>query len=117
MATWFTNLKVRKHAEKMLLYEKYTPAKNPRYDNYNAIEVGKVAEIPKNYKGVMGVPFTYLGSHNPSQFDILGHAGSVGADGVYSLAGAIFVDGEKKFKRVLIRRTQQCAGLRETTRC
>jgi hypothetical protein len=42
-----------------------------KYDNYDAIEVPLVAAIPSDYKGVMGVPITFLGKYNPDQFEIL----------------------------------------------
>jgi len=57
---WFTNLDVRKRHEDIFLYMRYTPEKYPRYDNYDAIEVSKTAEIPMDYFGVMGVPITFL---------------------------------------------------------
>lgn len=43
-----------------------------RYENYNAIEVPKVKAIPSDYKGVMGVPISFLEKYNPVQFEILG---------------------------------------------
>jgi len=43
-----------------------------KYDNYDAIEVPFVNAIPSNYKGVMGVPITFLDKYSPEQFDILG---------------------------------------------
>lgn len=44
----------------------------PSYDNYNAINIDKVKDIPKGYYGVMGVPITFLDKYNPDQFEILG---------------------------------------------
>ena len=70
--TWFTNLDVKKRHEKLILYKTYTPEKYPKYDNYDAIEVNRVANIPVDYDGVMGVPITFLGKYNPEQFEILG---------------------------------------------
>lgn len=69
---WFTNLDVPKRHETLTLYKQYSPAEYPRYDNYDAIEVSKVAEIPYDYDGVMGVPITFLDKYNPEQFEILG---------------------------------------------
>lgn len=69
---WFTNINNKQRNEKIILYQKYTPEKYPNYDNYNAINVDKVTEIPADYDGVMGVPITFLGKYNPSQFKILG---------------------------------------------
>ncbi len=43
-----------------------------KYDNYDAIEVSRVADIPKDYDGVMGVPITFMDKYNPDQFEILG---------------------------------------------
>jgi len=69
---WFTNLDVAKRHEILTLYKKYTPKEFPTYDNYNAIEVSKVSDIPIDYDGIMGVPITFLDKYNPNQFEILG---------------------------------------------
>lgn len=73
--TWFTNLDISKRHEKLILYKTYNPEQYPTYDNYDAIEVAKVADIPMDYDGVMGVPLTFLEKHNPDQFEILGLSG------------------------------------------
>ena len=69
---WFTNLDTSKRHEDLILYEEYNPKDYPKYDNYDAIDVGKVADIPMDYKDVMGVPITFLDKFNPDQFEILG---------------------------------------------
>lgn len=69
---WFTNMDTEKRHQDFNLYKKYTPKEYPKYDNYDAIEVSKVADIPMDYKGVMGVPITFISKYNPSQFEILG---------------------------------------------
>jgi hypothetical protein len=71
---WFTNMDTAKRHEKLILYETYTPEKYPKYDNYNAINVDRVVEIPADFDGAMGVPITFLDKYNPDQFDILGIA-------------------------------------------
>lgn len=68
---WFTNLDIAKRHEEIILYKTYNEEEYPNYDNYNAINVNKVAEIPMNYNGVMGVPITFLDKYNPEQFEIL----------------------------------------------
>lgn len=73
---WFTNLDISKRHEDLILYKKYSPEEYPTYDNYDAIEVGKVADIPTDFDGVMGVPLTFLDKHNPDQFEILGLSGT-----------------------------------------
>ena len=70
--SWFTNMHHGKRKEELVLVQKYTPEAYPAYDNYDAINVDKVVDIPVDYKGAMGVPITYLTKHNPNQFDILG---------------------------------------------
>ena len=72
MATWLTNLAVEKHSEMMTLYKQYTPAEYPKFDNYDAINVDKVADIPVDYFGVMGVPITFIDKYSPEQFEIVG---------------------------------------------
>ena len=69
---WFTNLDVKKRHEFLTLTEKYDPTKYPKFDNYDAINVDKVNDIPKDYWGVMGVPTTFLTKFCPEQFNIIG---------------------------------------------
>ena len=46
----------------------------PHYDNYDAINVDRVADIPVDYRGVMGVPITFMDKYNPDEFEIVGIA-------------------------------------------
>ena len=71
---WFTSLDIQKHHEKLILWKEYSPEDYPMYDNYDAINVDKVADIPVDYDGVMGVPITFLDKYNPDQFEIIGLA-------------------------------------------
>src|SRR3989338_7484574 len=68
---WFTNLDTTKRHEKLTFYKRYSPEEYPNYDNYKAINLDKVSDIPMDYKGVMGVPITFLDKYNPEQFEIL----------------------------------------------
>ena len=72
LTRWFTNLDVAKRHEKLILWKKYTPEEYQTYDNYSAINVDKVSEIPCDYNGVMGVPITFMDKYNPEQFEIIG---------------------------------------------
>lgn len=69
--TWFTNLDHQKRHETLILYKHYTPTEYSCYDNYDAIEVNKVDNIPCDYEGIMGVPLTFLDKYNPEQFEII----------------------------------------------
>ena len=75
---WFTNLDHgRRHKPLPLMTQadimKYSTKKPfKKYDNYNAIEVSSVKNIPSDYSGVMGVPISFLDKYNPDQFEILG---------------------------------------------
>lgn len=68
---WYTNLDHRKRHEELDLVCRYSPEEYPKYDNYDAIDVGKTADIPCDYAGAMGVPITFLDKYNPEQFDII----------------------------------------------
>ena len=70
-AIWFTNLDHSKRHEDLDLYKTYTPEEYPKYDNYDAINVNKTKDIPKDYAGAMGVPITFLDKYNPEQFEII----------------------------------------------
>jgi hypothetical protein len=69
---WFTSLPVTKHNEEIILYKKYSPEEYPYYDNYDAINVDRVTDIPCDFNGIMGVPITFMDKFNPEQFEILG---------------------------------------------
>jgi len=71
-AIWFTNLEHGRRHLPFELYKTYIPEQFPRYDNYDAIEVSKVADIPADYDGVMGVPISFLSKYCPEQFEIVG---------------------------------------------
>jgi hypothetical protein len=68
---WFTNLDHKKRHEDLILYKTYNKKEYPKYDNYDAINVNKTKDIPMDYKGVMGVPITFLDKFNPDQFEIV----------------------------------------------
>ena len=71
---WFTNMMTNKRSEEIILTKKYAdnPDAYPQYDSCEAIDVSRVANIPSDYYGVMGVPITFLDKYNPDQFEILG---------------------------------------------
>lgn len=75
---WYTNLDIKKRHEDLPLYKKYNYNEFPKYDNYDAINVSKVCDIPCDYEGIMGVPITFLDKYNPEQFQILGLSASAG---------------------------------------
>jgi hypothetical protein len=104
---WFTNLDLAKRHEDLILYRPYDEAEYPRYDNYDAIHVNKVADIPMDFAGVMGVPITFLNKHNPDQFEIVGLlAGNIkGLAGIPSKTGkdGPYVGGKLRYGRILIR--------------
>lgn len=68
----YTNLDIDKRHEFLDLCKEYNPEDYPKYDNYDAINVDKVSDIPCDYDGVMGVPITFLDKYNPEQFEIFG---------------------------------------------
>ena len=69
---WFTNLHHKKRNDELILYKKYNEKDYPKYDNYDAINVDKVKDIPVDYFETIGVPITFLDKYNPEQFEILG---------------------------------------------
>ena len=82
---WYTNLDIQKRHEDLILYKAYSPEDYPHYDNYDAIEVSKVADIPCDYFGCMGVPITFMDKYNPEQFEIVRfRKGNDGKDLVYT---------------------------------
>ena len=70
---WLTNLDTFKRHEDIPLTKKYAGNESdyPKYDNYDAINVDKTQDIPKDYSGFMGVPITFLHKFNPEQFELV----------------------------------------------
>ncbi len=90
--TWFTNLDIKKRSEEMILVSHFNPDTYPLYENYNAINVDKVVNIPCDYAGIMGVPITFIDNYNPNQFEIIGL-------GITDLGKSIGVgDYDRKYK-------------------
>lgn len=95
---WFTNLDYEERHENLVLYKKYTPEEYPKYDNYDAINVNITAEIPVDYKGVIGVPITFFDKYNPEQFEIVALGNSrdnFTPNKVYINAKKIMKNGER----------------------
>ena len=42
------------------LYKRYSFEDYPKYDNYDAIECGRMENLPCDYDGVIGIPITGL---------------------------------------------------------
>lgn len=110
--SWFTNLPIKKRKEDLILYKTYNKTDYPKYDNYDAINVDKVKDIPIDYDGVMGVPVTFIDKYNPDQFEILGcderqsrgfSNGILKSEYEYGIKQPL-VGGNKKYKRLFIRR-------------
>ena len=107
---WFTNIDIQKRHEKIILYRKYDPSLYPKYDNYDAINVDKVSDIPVDYYGKMGVPITFFNYYNPEQFEIIDGIGRYSIlnneetkrEGKY----LSMINGEAKYFRYIIRRRE-----------
>ena len=105
---WFTNMDHKKRHEEIPLFRRYSPEEYPGYDNYDAIEVPKVADIPVDYDGVMGVPITFMDKYNPDQFVILGATESEGKGFSGDLwrggTAQAMANGQRVYKRIFIQR-------------
>lgn len=100
-AMWLTNLDNERRHENIQLKVKFNPLIHQKYDNYNAIHIRKITEIPCDYSGIMGVPITIINRYNSEQFEIIGEANH-GSDSKYDIFKPI-LNGKEVFKRILIR--------------
>ena len=97
---WFTNLDIEKRHEEMTLFRHYSPEEYPTYDNYDAIEVSKTADIPCDWDGAIGVPITFMQYYNPEQFEILG----LDDHRVEWVGHGPSLHGKTIYRRIIIRR-------------
>lgn len=106
-ACWYTNLPHRKRNDELIFWKDYNNEEYHKYENYNAIEISKVAMIPKDYTGAMGVPITFIEKYNPNQFEIIGMA----EDNGKGFSGGLWdgknphcvINGKNMFKRIFIK--------------
>lgn len=121
MGCWYTNLDLKKRHDglwhigdkfdqsKAHKYYEGFEKKYPEYDNYDAIEVSKVQDIPIDYADVMGVPITFIDKFNPNEFEIIWTTDR-GGDGhlqkyvkPYPRHDAPVINGKGIYKRIFIR--------------
>ena len=116
---WLTNIEHNRRYEPIILYKKeenllkYPNLKEKnayvKYDNYDAIEIPLTKAIPLHYKGVMGVPISFLDKFNPSQFELIGATESEGkgfSNGLWVSSSGVAqacVNQQKIYKRVFIK--------------
>ena len=106
---WYTNLDIAKRHEHLILWKTYNPQEYPKYDTYDAIEVSRVENIPKDYDGVMGVPISFINKYSPEQFEIIGELNH-GCDNTFDLAKPI-INGKELFPRIIIRKVVEKYGV------
>lgn len=113
VTAWFTNLPSVKCINKLVLTETYydefgrpypdVDKTYPRFDNYDAISVSSVKAIPKDYKGVMGVPSTFMYYYDPNKWELISTTDFVKtSDG----EGKITLLYDEVFKKVIIKRKE-----------
>lgn len=88
---WFTNIDHNKTKPSLTLTKKYNPIVYPKYDNYDAINVNKVVDIPIGYQGIMGVPITFLDKYNSNEYELI------------DVFMNPIVDGKQIYKRLLVK--------------
>ena len=104
---WYTNLDHKRRHEPLELTNIYSLEKYPKYDNYNAINVDKILDIPYDYDGEMGVPISFLYRYCPQQFEIVGISGDLAKSIIVEgkkRTGRFYIDGHRLYDRVVIRK-------------
>lgn len=123
---WFTTLPTP-NKRKLILTKKYKHTEYPHYDNYNAIEVEKVKDIPYDYDCVMGVPITIFGydldnveiqgiwNDKREEEDFIVKGTPTYIDEKHKSFQGPVVDGKAKYARVLIKKKDCDNGRRGDT--
>lgn len=95
-ACWYTNINWDKRFEDFVgLSMQDNIAKGVKYvkyDDFDALDVSKVCDIPMDYDGVMGVPITFIDKYNPNQFELI------------QILKKVHIDGKVPYARILIKR-------------
>lgn len=115
LCRWFTNIPHINTKQPLILTKTYNPENYPHYDNYDAINVNKVKDIPIDYDGVMGVLITFLDKYCPTQFEIVGMSAGNSAVNHFGNStnyvkqhndrgGCGVINGERVYARFFIKR-------------
>ena len=59
-AIWYTTIKSNINKPRVQPIKPYEPKNYFKYNNYDAIHIDKIKDIPYNYEGIMGVPITII---------------------------------------------------------
>lgn len=101
---WFTNLPIQKRNEELILTATYSPEKYPKFENFDAINVNRTLDIPKDYNGYMGVPITFIDKYNPNQFELVGV-------GIANLGLSIGIKPYKPEHKEYRKKVQKCGAV------
>ena len=113
---WFSNISDY-HIPPLEFKRQYKDSDYKKFDNYDAIYIKKLEDIPDGYYGVMGVPVIFLDKWNRDQFEIVGLLSDNKGDGIYIFNGTEtytderhkkskcgVIDGKRIYCRLLIKR-------------
>ncbi|MBQ9565306.1 MAG: adenine-specific methyltransferase EcoRI family protein [Synergistaceae bacterium] len=113
---WFTNLDIPKRHELISLHGNYYKGNEehyPHYDNYDAIEVSRLVDIPCDYDGCMGVPITFMNVYCPEQFEIVGNSSTLSGPVTDAVSkktkdnpGRFYVKGKRLYDRLVIKKKE-----------
>ena len=121
---WYSTIDLGEEKPELPLTKQYSEALYEKYDNYDAIEVPSLKDIPYDYAGIMGVPVSIMEKWNPNQFEIVWQASGNTRSccpphlleelGYTPLpddrGGACVLNGKLKYTRVFIRNKRlQCS--------
>lgn len=107
-SVWFTNLDSRHLYKTLELTKTYDPEKYPKFDNYDAISVDRIKDIPYDYDGVMGVPISIV-LFSPYQFNIVDSRDYAFIPKGNDMNARPYVDGKEIYRRVLIQNSNPLA--------
>ena len=102
--TWFTNIEIPKRHEDLILYKTYNPEEYPKYDNYDAINVDKTANIPMDYDGLWVYLLRFYINTILINLKLLDFEYGCDRKPKYGLGSIL--NGKGKLSRILIRRRQ-----------
>ena len=100
---WWTNLENERRWKDFAFKKSLSEIEQKKYDNYDAINLNSVKDIPYDYYGKIGVPITFLDKHNPDEFEIVGKLVN-GSGAEYYDFGPPIVDGKMMYARLIIQK-------------
>ena len=97
---WLTNLENKQFKDDLILFKEYNKEDHPKYDEFDAIFIDRVKNIPKDYDGIIAAPGGILSYNYENDFELLNVTDQIKRQ-------KFQINGQNKYTRFLIKKIKK----------